>query len=80
MQQSSQPDDIVVGDVVRVTHPDPDYGCACVLASTGYAFRVVHVNGKWLELDTNGVYLMPAKIPIERSEVTKSAEKPFNEV
>lgn len=73
------PDDIVVGDVVRVTKPDPDYGCSCILASTGYAFRVVHVDGKWIVINTNGVFPMPATVPLESYEVTKVDEKPFNE-
>jgi hypothetical protein len=68
-----------VGDVVRVTNPDPNFGAACILAGTGYAFRVVREHGNWIELNTKGVYLMPDTILLETYEVTKVDEKPFNE-
>jgi hypothetical protein len=73
------PDDIVVGDVVRVTNPDPEYGCAHILAYTGHALRVVAVRGNYIDVSTKGVVLLEDTTPLEMYEVTKVDEKPFNE-
>jgi hypothetical protein len=70
--------DYKVGDRVFVTHPDPDYGCACIAAAFKAAYLVTEVSldGKRLLIETR-LPGMVDDMPIDSDEVTKTDQLPW---
>ncbi len=67
---------ISVGDRVKVTRPDPEYGIACILAGYKAAYLVVAVRDNVLKLETR-ITGMPDNTIIYAGEVTKVEDRPW---